>query len=86
MVSDETPEASWFEKSFMPSDFPGASPPQGAFTMHPCTVRSDSYSPTIRSWPSRHICLSWVKASAWIHSSRRVRIVVAEHVESATRS
>jgi hypothetical protein len=65
---------------------PAHSPPPGALPMQPSTMISSRTRPTMRSWACSAICLSLAKIPALIHSSRRSRIVVAEHCESAIDS
>ena len=62
---------------------PATSPPHGASVRHPSTVGCTRSSPTMRSSACRHNCSGPSKTPAAIHTSRRVRIVVAEQVESA---
>lgn len=62
---------------------PAAWPPPRALVMQPSMAISSSTRPTMRSYASRTISLSWAKTPSLIHSSRRFRMVVAEQVVSA---
>jgi hypothetical protein len=51
--------------------------------MEPSMAIWSSTSPTMRSYDSSAICLRRAKTPSRIHSSRRLRMVVAEQVVSA---
>ena len=64
-------------------DGPATSPSPGALVMHPSTAICSRIRPTMRSSASSAIVLSWAKLPNVIHSSRRLRMGVAEQVMSA---
>jgi hypothetical protein len=59
-----------------------ASPPQVALVIELTTAIWSRTRATIRSYEASTTCLSLVKMPSRIHSSRRLRIVVAEQVVS----